>query len=52
MRRPKSLIQARTTLPATELDPSSWQTFTLKKAVHEKSGRSFAELEYEVTHEG
>jgi DNA modification methylase len=42
-----------------ELDPSyvdtsvrRWQTFTVKTAVHEKSGRSFAELEHEVTHEG
>jgi DNA modification methylase len=42
-----------------ELDPvyvdtsiRRWQTFTAKSAVHEKSGRSFAALEHEVTHEG
>lgn len=42
-----------------ELDPSyvdacirRWQTFTVKTAVHEKSGQSFAELEHEVTREG
>lgn len=42
-----------------ELDPAyvdtivrRWQTFTEKTVVHEKSGRSFAELEHEVTHEG
>ncbi len=29
-----------------------WQTFTMKTAVHEKSGRTFAELEHEATHEG
>jgi DNA modification methylase len=41
-----------------ELDPSytdtiirRWQTFTGKTAVHEKSGRSFSDLEHEVTHE-
>jgi DNA modification methylase len=40
-----------------ELDPSyigtsirRWQTFTGKTAVHEKSGRSFSELEHEVAH--
>jgi DNA modification methylase len=41
-----------------ELDPTyvdttirRWQSFTGKIAVHEKSGRPFAELEREVTHE-
>jgi DNA modification methylase len=29
-----------------------WQTFTGKTAIHEKSGRTFAELEREVGHEG
>ena len=29
-----------------------WQTFTVKTTVHEKSGRPFAELKHEVTHEG
>jgi DNA modification methylase len=41
-----------------ELDPAyadtsvrRWQTFTGKTVVHEKSGRSFSELEHEVMHE-